>query len=167
MTQEAAKRSPTASKAARRAKALVLLSEGAEVGDVAKKLGVSRETITRWQRVDRPAIDAAAEALVDGVVEGGARAKALLAERGEAFAQTLWDASRNQLRIGLTAKQRAMLGEDDEVPIENDPQMVNARVNAAAKGLAFIIATKSEHEHSGSIFDAIAKAAKRQADDEG
>lgn len=155
MTQKAAKgRGRTAAAGARRARAIEMLALGAEVNAVASELGVSRETVTRWQRDGAADIDAASEARVEGIVEGGARAKAKLVEHGEQLAQTLVDAALNRLRVASD--------DETDLGIERDPQMVNARVNAAAKALAFVIATKSEHDVGSSALERVV-ATMRQA----
>jgi hypothetical protein len=153
VTQKAAKsRGTTAAAKARRSRAIEMLAMGAEVQAVAAELSVSRETVTRWQRDGAAAIDAASEARVEGVVEGGARAKARLVANGEELAAVLVDGAMGRLRIHLDPADRP---DAELLPIERDPQMVNARVNAASKALAFIIATKSETDVGSSALERV------------
>jgi hypothetical protein len=144
---------------AMRAKAAALFANGARLAEVARELGITERRARTLKADVAGSIKAAAAATVDGIVEGGNRARAVIVANAEDMAQTLVDAARGQLEHGDENR--------DADPIERDPQMINARTKAASAALQFILATKIDATFKADITAetaaavvVIAKAAK-------
>lgn len=161
MSNETPRKSTSA--ASRKAKGLAMLLDGQKVEAVAKACGVERTVVSRWAAEVRDEANERVEIVKEGIADGAHLAKARLMERAVRLADILCDAADGTLRYGVGEQERAMMSEGEEPPIVNDPQMINARVNAAAKGLSFIIGTKLDADVSTtiSIADLIAAKAKR------
>ena len=122
--------------AALRSKAAELYADGKDARQVADALGVTLRAARRYKSETGATVKAAAAATIDGIVEGGNRARAVFVEHAETLAQMLVDAARGQLKHGDETR--------DADPIERDPQMINARTKAASIALQFILAQKVE-----------------------
>lgn len=129
--------------AALRARAAELYAEGKDARQVAAALGVSVRAARRYKGDVSEVVKAGAAATLDGVVQGGNRARAVIVANAETLAQTLVDAAGGKLRVSREAVE-SMQAVDTEPPVELDPQMINARTKAASTALQFILAMKLE-----------------------
>lgn len=119
-----------------RAKAAELYADGKRAHEVASILGITERRARSLKGDVADIVRAGAAATLDGVVEGGNRARAVIVANAESMAQVLVDAARGKLEHGDDARCAD--------PIERDPQMINARTKAASVALQFILAQKIE-----------------------
>lgn len=128
-----------------RAKAAKLYAEGMRARDVASALGITERRARSLKGDVAKKLRAAASDAIEGLVDGAKAARARIAAKADDLAATLVDAARGTLRAGVTPREVKQLREQGrEVPLERDPQMVNARVRAASTALQFVLAQKVE-----------------------
>jgi hypothetical protein len=127
---------------ARDARAVEMLAQGREVGDVARELGIALITAKRIHSKYRREIEAAAKARFEGVRQGAERAKALLADSVE-------DAARGVIEIG----KRARAGK-----LKKDIQVKAATLELKSYAMRLDrggVPAKSEIDHGGKLADQI------------
>lgn len=155
--------------AALRARCAELYTAGKSTHEVAAALGITERQARRYKSAVSADVKAAAHATIEGIVEGGNVARGVIVENARTLATVLVDAARGRMAVGDTPALRRVMAEQgiEDLPIETDPQMVNARTKAAGMALGFILAQKVDAHVTGaaSLVAEITAIARRTEDD--
>jgi hypothetical protein len=117
-----------------RGKAAALFAEGMTNGEVAAELGITERRARAYKTDVRDVLRAAANAPLDGLIDGAGEARRVFHERAHSLAQIIVCAAAGVLPVG-----------GPDVPpgvYEQEPDMIRARVQAACAGLKFIVGQK-------------------------
>ncbi len=116
-----------------RGKAAALFAEGMTNGEVAAALGITERRARAYKTDVRAILKSAANAPLDGLVDGAGEARRVFHERAHSLAQIIVCAAAGVLPVG---------GEQNTGVYEQEPDMIRARVQAACAGLKFIVGQK-------------------------
>lgn len=164
------RRETRADVASLRAKAATLYAQGLDAKAVAAQLGITPRRARQLKADVSDELRRASEKTIHGIVDAADRARSEIAEHAMGFVGVLVNAAHGRLRMGMTDAELEAL-DGGEVPIERDPQSVNARVRAASTALQFVLAQKVEANvaplslETAAQVAAIVRAQQAQEDD--